>query len=209
MIFGSSVYNPDSYRLKAELTGFLPQQVDAVVVGLAKTVTVDLSLKVGGVTETVDVRAEASTVDVKSAATDTNLSNDLLTLIPIYSSTSATLMNYAPGINDQSAYGAQGPYGNALLLDGVDTRDPEGGSAWTFFNQNLIQEVQIERAGRPGGIRRFYRRDHEHRDEVRGQRVLRDSSPFAIRAIRSHPTTSAAASLPQTRRLVRRRSRRA
>ena len=87
---------PDSYRLKAELTGFLPQQVDAVVVGLAKTVTVDLSLKLGGVTETVDVRAEASTVDVKSAATDTNLSNDLLTLIPIYSSTSATLMNYAP-----------------------------------------------------------------------------------------------------------------
>ena len=140
---------PDSYRLKAELTGFLPQQVDAVVVGLAKTVTVDLSLKLGGVTETVDVRAEASTVDVKSAATDTNLSNDLLTLIPIYSSTSATLMNYAPGINDRSAYGAQGPYGNALLLDGVDTRDPEGGSAWTFFNQNLVQEVQIGGLGAP------------------------------------------------------------
>ena len=117
--------------------------------GLAKTVTVDLSLKLGGVTETVDVRAEASTVDVKSAATDTNLSNDLLTLMPIYSSTSATLMNYAPGINDRSAYGSQGPYGNALLLDGVDTRDPEGGSAWTFFNQNLIQEVQIGGLGAP------------------------------------------------------------
>ncbi len=140
---------PDTYGLKAELAGFLTQQVDAVVVGLAKTVTVDLSLKLGGVTENVDVRAAASTVDVKSASTDTNLSNDLLTLMPIYSATSTGLLNYAPGINSSSAYGAQGSYGNALLLDGVDTRDPEGGSAWTFFNQNLIQEVQIGGLGAP------------------------------------------------------------
>ena len=140
---------PDTYGLKAELAGFLTQQVDAVVVGLAKTVTVDLSLKLGGVTENVDVRAAASTVDVRGASTDTNLSNDLLTLMPIYSATSTGLLNYAPGINNSSAYGSQGSYGNALLLDGVDTRDPEGGSAWTFFNQNLIQEVQIGGLGAP------------------------------------------------------------
>ena len=92
---------PDTYQLKAELTGFLSQQVDAVLVGLAKTVTLELSLKLGGLTETVDVRGAASTVDVKSAATDTNISNDLLTLLPLYSSTSATLMNAAPAINDR------------------------------------------------------------------------------------------------------------
>ena len=69
--------------------------------------------------------------------------------MPIYSSTSTGLLNYAPGINSSSAYGAQGSYGNALLLDGVDTRDPEGGSAWTFFNQNLIEEVQIGGLGAP------------------------------------------------------------
>ena len=136
--------------MKAELAGFLTQQVDAVVVGLAKTVTVDLSLKLGGVTENVDVRAAASTVDVKSAATDTNLVErsadadaDLL------GDVDRTLLNNAPGINNSSAYGCQGSYGNALLLDGVDTRDPEGGSAWTFFNQNLIQEVQIGGLGAP------------------------------------------------------------
>ena len=82
-------------------------------------------------------------VDVKSSSTDTNLSADLLARMPIYSATSTGLLNNAPGINSSSAYGGQGSYGNALLLDGVDTRDPQGGSAWTFFNQNLIQEVQI------------------------------------------------------------------
>ena len=34
-------------------------------------------------------------------------------------------------------------------MDGVDTRDPEGGSAWTFFNQNLIEEIQIGGLGAP------------------------------------------------------------
>jgi hypothetical protein len=139
---------PATYTLKAELTGFLPQEQTDVIVAMGKTVTADFALKVGGVTETVEVTA-ASTLDVKSSATHTNISQDMLTLTPMYSSTSINLLNYAPGINSSSAYGAQGGVANALLLDGVDTRDPEGGSAWTFFNQNLIEEIQIGGLGAP------------------------------------------------------------
>src|SRR5215212_3657350 len=108
---------PGTYTLKAELPGFLPQEQTDVLVGMAKTVTAEFSLKVGGVTEAVEVRA-ASNVDVKSTETHTNLSNDLLTLAPVYSPTSTGLLNYAPGINSNSAYGAQASYGNALLMDG-------------------------------------------------------------------------------------------
>ncbi|MEP6916440.1 MAG: TonB-dependent receptor [Acidobacteriota bacterium] len=140
---------PATYSVKAELPGFLPQQIDSVVVALGKTSGVDFSLKVGGVTESVEVHGAGALVDVKSSSTNSSVSSDLLTLTPIYSSTSTGLLNYAPGINSSSAYGGQASYGNALLLDGVDTRDPEGGSAWTFFNQNLIQEVQIGGLGAP------------------------------------------------------------
>ena len=73
----------------------------------------------------------------------------MLQMTPLYSSTATGLLNAAPGINSSSGYGGQGTYGNALLLDGVDTRDPEGGSAWTFFNQNLIEEIQIGGLGAP------------------------------------------------------------
>ena len=73
----------------------------------------------------------------------------MLQMTPLYSSTATGLLNAAPGINSSSAYGGQGSYGNALLLDGVDTRDPEGGSAWTFFNQNLFEEIQIGGLGAP------------------------------------------------------------
>jgi hypothetical protein len=57
-------------------------------------------------------------------------------------------LNYAPGINNDAAYGA-GPGNNALLIDGVDTRDPEGGTAWSFFNYNVIDEVQLQGVGAP------------------------------------------------------------
>jgi hypothetical protein len=150
---------PGTYSLKTNLSGFLPQLREGLIVSLGRVTSEDFALKVGGLSETVEVSASALNVDVKSSSTDTNLSNALLTSMPIYSATSAGLLNYAPGINGDSAYGATSGYGSALLLDGVDTRDPAGGSAWTFFNQNLIQEIQIgglgaaaEHGGFTGGI---------------------------------------------------------
>jgi hypothetical protein len=133
---------PGTYTLKLDLgTTFAPQTRE-VVIGIGRTAVVDFTLKIASLSETVDVRG-ASPIDVKSSATDTSVSQNMLQMTPLYSSTATGLLNAAPGINSASAYGGQGTYGNALLLDGVDTRDPEGGSAWTFFNQNLIEEIQI------------------------------------------------------------------
>lgn len=140
---------PGTYRLRVELAGFAPQEVAQVVLGIGKTATSDFTLKVSGLTESIEVIGQSPTVDVKSAATDTSVSNNMLQMTPLYDATSTGLLNAAPGINSDSAYGGQSAYGNALLLDGVDTRDPEGGSAWTFFNQNLIDEIQIGGLGAP------------------------------------------------------------
>jgi len=140
---------PATYSLKSELAGFVAQEVQTVAVGMGMTATVDFALKIAAVSENVEVRATASAVDVKSSATESRLSSELLNQLPIYSPTSTGLLNNAPGVNSSSAYGAQGSYGNALLMDGVDTRDPEGGSAWTFFNQQLVQEIQVGGLGAP------------------------------------------------------------
>lgn len=140
---------PATYVLRIEMTGFVPQERTDVLVGLGRTVTTDITLQIKGQSETVEVSAAASQVDVRSAATDTSVSNQMLQMTPLYSSTATGLLNAAPGINNSSAYGGHATYGNALLLDGVDTRDPEGGSAWTFFNQNLIEEIQIGGLGAP------------------------------------------------------------
>jgi hypothetical protein len=141
---------PGTYNIKAELSGFKAREQQGIDVGMNKTIEVPLSMAVGGLTETVDVVANAVMIDTTSTATDTNLSQDLLFSMPLgYGNTAATIMNYSPGINGGSAFGGASDYANGLMLDGVDTRDPDAGSAWTFFNFDIVEEVQVGALGQP------------------------------------------------------------
>ena len=141
---------PGPYEAKAELSGFTPRTERNLDVGIGRTITVPFTLRVGGLAETVEVVANASTIDVASTASDNSLSQELLANIPINIgnfNAAVSVMNYAPGINGTSAFGGDSSYGNALLIDGVDTRDPEAGSAWVFYNYNIIEEVQVGGVG--------------------------------------------------------------
>ncbi|HYN02428.1 MAG TPA: TonB-dependent receptor [Vicinamibacteria bacterium] len=142
--FRFAAVNPGAYSLTTELSGFRAKRQDNVDVGIGKMAEINFTLGVGGVTETVDVIGESPVVDVTSSSTDNTLSQDMLFNMPIRVDNAASeLLNFLPGINDGSAFGGNQDYGNALLVDGVDTRDPDAGSAWTFFSFNIIDEVQV------------------------------------------------------------------
>ena len=144
--------SPGPYEVKAELSGFTPRTERNIDVGIGRTMNVPFTLRVGGLAETVEVVANASTIDTASTASDNSISQELLANIPINLgnfNAATSVMNYAPGINGGSAFGGDSGYGNALLIDGVDTRDPEAGSAWVFYNYNIIEEVQVGGVGAP------------------------------------------------------------
>ena len=101
------------------------------------------------------------------------------------------MLNNAPGVNGGSAYGGGAGSANALLLDGVDTRDPEGGTAWTFFNYNIIDEVAGRRPRPAGGVRRLHGRGRQHHHQVGRQRASRACSSIATRTRTCAATTSA------------------
>src|SRR6266850_2810412 len=139
-----------TYLIAADLSGFTKATRNELVISPGRELAIDLTMKVGGVIESVTVTGESPVVDVKSSATETTISQSLLFSAPISRLNAATgLLNYAPGINSSSAYGGDASTGNALLIDGVDTRDPSGGSAWTFYNYNVIEEVQFQGLGAP------------------------------------------------------------
>lgn len=141
--------DPGAYVVQAELAGFQTMK-QSLTVTVGRHSNVDFGMKVSGREEIVDVIGEAPVVDSTSSATDNNLSQDLLFNLPIRPNNAAVqLLNYTPGINNGSAFGGDSDTGNALMLDGVDTRDPEGGSAWTFFNFNIVDEFQIRGLGAP------------------------------------------------------------
>lgn len=142
--------DPGIYSVTAGLSGFRSKRADNIPVMIGKVATVNLTLGVGAVSESLDVVAEAPVVDVTSSATDNALSQDFLFNLPIRPGNAATsMLNYLPGINSGSAFGGNQDYGNGLMIDGVDTRDPEGGSAWVFFNYNIMEEVQVSGLGAP------------------------------------------------------------
>jgi len=144
--------NPGPYEVKAELSGFTPRTERGLDLGIGRTPERAVHVASRRVAETVDVVANASTVDTKTTASDNSLSQDLLSNIPINMgnfNVATQLLDYAPGVNNGSAFGGDSDYGNALLIDGVDTRDPEGGSAWVFYNFNIVEEVQVGGVGAP------------------------------------------------------------
>ena len=142
--------NPGPYSLRAELTGFRPHEEPTLDVAIGRTITLRVGLLLGTVAETVEVVATSPVVDTTTTATDTTISQDLLFSMPIARTNAATgMLNYSPGVNNGSAFGGGAGSGNALMLDGVDTSDPEGGTAWVFFNYNLMEEVQVGALGQP------------------------------------------------------------
>jgi hypothetical protein len=137
---------PGTYTVTAELASFSPKKQENVVVTIGKTVTLDFSLKVGGLTDAAEVVAEAPLVDTSTTATDNSLSQDLLFNLPLNRFV-ASLLDYTPGVNAGSAFGGGADVSNGLYFDGVDTRDPSAGTAWVFVNFNIVEEVQVQGLG--------------------------------------------------------------
>lgn len=147
-IYRFPALDPGTYALEIAMSGFQNRKQEGVVVTIGSKLTLDFTLKVQSMAETVTVESETPVVDVTSTETSNSLSQDLLFNMPLQRFAPG-LLNYAPGINDDSAFGGGSGTANALLIDGVDTRDPEGGTAWSFFNYNVIQEVQFQGVGAP------------------------------------------------------------
>ncbi|MBA3297614.1 MAG: TonB-dependent receptor, partial [Acidobacteria bacterium] len=135
---------PGRYVVSSELASFKKWEQE-VRLELGQTITVDPKMEVGGRAETVTVRGESPTVDVKSSAAQKNLTTEVMEYIPFTNRFGPGAMLLAPGVNpnNYSAYGSGGSSSNAYMIDGVDVSDPEGGTIWVFANHNWIQEVQV------------------------------------------------------------------
>jgi len=146
---------PGDYVVTAELQGFGKVVRDNVRVNTTATITLDIQLKQAAVTEEVTVIAQSPTVDVKSTEmASVTLSNEILRNIP-YNQFTADIVNLAPGVNNDVAYGASSDTGIAYSMDGVNVADPEAGSAWVFSDHNIIEEAKVMGIGLPAEYGNF------------------------------------------------------
>jgi hypothetical protein len=137
--------HPGVYDLEATLSGFKTVKRSDITLPLGTTTTIDVSLSVASVSETVQVTGEAPVVDIKSSASNTQLSDAVLQNLPT-GRFQPDVINLTPGVASSVAYGGT-QSSNALLMDGVDVSDPEGGTPWSFFNYNWVEQIQVVALG--------------------------------------------------------------
>ncbi len=146
---------PGDYRVTAELPGFVKVVQENVRLATTTTLTLDLVMKPATLEEEITVIAQSPTIDVKSTETaSVTLSNEILRNIP-YNQFTADIVNLAPGVINNVAYGASVNTGIAYSMDGVNVADPEGGSAWVFSDHNIIEEAKIMGVGLPAEYGNF------------------------------------------------------
>ena len=130
---------PGRYTVKFELSGFSPSEIPDVNLLLGKTLSVDSSLRVGGVSEAISVTAESPLIDTRSTTIAHNVTAEEIERIPkgrtfqnlAVASPSVNAGQIEGGIQVNGASGAE----NAFTIDGEHryayayVPDPGGRSA--------------------------------------------------------------------------------
>jgi hypothetical protein len=146
--------DPGGYELRAAASGFRPRLERGIALSIGERLTLDFSLDLAPLAESVEVVGTSPVIDVRSSATRTGLTQDLLFQLPLGRFV-PTLLSATPGVNGgstgfttggaergSSGFGG-GETGNALLADGVDTRDPGDEGKWLSIGYNTLEEIQV------------------------------------------------------------------
>jgi len=146
---------PGRYRIAAKLQGFQTTERGGLVVQVGKTLTINLSLAVGGLEETVHVTAESPLVDTTSAKVGGNIGTQELSELPAMNRNFFSTVALLPGVqfspsnqmgNDTIVAAGQSTQGNNVAVDGgYNSDDALGTSAGAQVRTPLeaIQEFQV------------------------------------------------------------------
>ncbi len=143
---------PGRYTVTVELQGFQKVELDNVLVLLGRTVEIPTVLKIGSVSEVVNVSAEAAKqIDLRSVTLAHNVTAEELDRIPKARSFQGIAL-VAPGVNAgelEAGFQVHGASGaeNSFLVDGVPTNSLIDGRARGNTVFEYLQEVQVKTSG--------------------------------------------------------------
>jgi hypothetical protein len=132
------------YTVTATLQGFETSTATDNLVEVEKTTAVSFTMKVGALTDTVQVIGETPIVDPTTVTATTRLSRDEFDKLPVGRSYQS-LIGAAPGVVGTGNVNSAGALtsNNLFVIDAVDTTDPTTGTFGTNLNFEAIQEISI------------------------------------------------------------------
>jgi hypothetical protein len=155
---------PGMYNLTVNAEkGFKKAEVRDVEVVTGKTAQVTIRIEAGAASETVEVRADSTQVDVSSSAVGANLTDEFYGKVPVARNV-ASLFYTSPGVADGGGTGNANPsisgssgLENSYIADGVNITNSAYGALGVYtqnqgavgsgINLSFIKEVDVKTGG--------------------------------------------------------------
>jgi len=147
-----SAMNPGVYQVEAMLDGFRPYERKEVRLEVGRTITVDVTLELGGIEERLTVTAEAPLVDTTSKEVGGHVSAEEFVNTPSLNRSFSGFLGMVPGIvstvststfgGDTISVGGQGARNVAYTMDGSDNNDGLTGGGTSSQARVPIEAVQ-------------------------------------------------------------------
>ena len=160
--YTANLFPTGTLTISVEQPGFTRMVRNGLELSAADTLTVDLKLTLGNVTQTLEVTAEASLVQTQSAAVSTLVSNQQIIETPLNGRSFVQLIPLMPGASPTSsvmsaavgAYAGQRtnvsvsvngsiPNNNSYLIDGIYNKDMWVNYLVLVPSVDAIQEVRV------------------------------------------------------------------
>src|SRR6267142_4670599 len=191
---------PGRYEVTAELASFVPD-TQSLELRVGQDLTVNFSMKLGGVAETVDVVARSVPVETQSTLA-TIITNKQIDDLPTIARNFSALATLSPGATTSTATGTgqgtgvsisgQRPFTNGIVVDGANNQMQFYGRQSNDFPQDWIQEFQVltnsfsaEYGQAAGGMLNVITRSGSNRTSARVYGLSRDDKfdrpPFSGR----------------------------
>jgi hypothetical protein len=148
---------PGSYTVKAELQGFEPTNRTGVVLQVGEEISINLTMNLAGVRETVIVTGESPVVETTASKIGTNITASEIDNSPSANRSQFSLMQTIPGLvptlqvgsfeGGQFSANGQATNNNLFLVDGqYDNDSRRGGSQGTQARVSLdsMSEYQVQ-----------------------------------------------------------------
>jgi outer membrane receptor protein involved in Fe transport len=134
---------PGTYTLTMEAVGFKVARVPSFKVNVGQTVTIDLQLEIGTLSEDIEVMPEGKLLQRSTVELSTVIQEKVIRELPLNGRNYTQLINLTPGANDLRING-QWPDGNNYQLDGANNTTVLGGQSALVPILDTIQEFGVQ-----------------------------------------------------------------
>ena len=158
---------PGKYNILASQTGFDKVKIDNVSIEVGKVTTLKVTLRVASQSQTVEVAAEAVTIDSETSTINQVIPSKAVQDVPLNGRDFTQLVKLAPGVNGAGSINGTRTSQNNWQIDGADNNDNwhnaaavnqggVSGVAGTLLPIDAIDQFSVQtnanaEAGRNGG----------------------------------------------------------